>query len=75
MTRYAVQFGYYSGILAGIFVDKLPNTILFALASLLTGLSFATLALMSDTTFTTGIAILVVVYLVVAGFSAALATL
>ncbi len=45
------------------------------MAAILTGLSFGTMALLGETEFTNGVAILIVIYLIVAGFAAALATL
>lgn len=56
-------------------MDRLTNWMTFAMAAVLTGMSFSTLALLGETEFTNGVAILMVVYLVVAGFSAALATI
>ncbi len=73
--RYAVQFGYYSGWFAGIMVDKLPTFISGLSAGGLSALSFATLGLISTTNWTTGVAILTIVYLVVAGYAAGIATI
>ena len=75
MTRYSVQFGYYSGIFAGVFVDGISSYYLFFMAASLSGLSLFTLALISVVEWCRSVAVLVCLYLIMAGFSAALATL
>lgn len=75
LTRYSVQFGYYAGFLAGIVVDNMTSGMAFAMAAGLSGLSYSTLALVSTSEWTNGIAILVCVHLIITGYAAGIATL
>lgn len=48
----SVKLGYYSGIVAGLFVDKLPNLISFLTAAGVSLIAFGGLAFTIDSDFT-----------------------
>ena len=75
ITLQAVNFGFYSGWIAGSCVDALGTSKSFVLAAIVSAISFTTLALLATTTWNTGIGVLVIIYLFVAGFSASIAVL
>ena len=71
----AVQFGYYSGVIAGAFVDYLPNLVSFLVAAGLSLVSFGGLAYAMSTDFELGWQLLTVLLFFLAGLSASIATI
>lgn len=69
-----VHLGYYSGIIAGVLVDKMRNMWTFILSACLSGISFVSLAFLLDSPFTFWLQMLTCFMMFVAGLSASLAT-
>ena len=75
ITTYSVQFGFYSGIIPGFLIDGFGHFASFYAAAIISGISYTTIGLLGTSTWNEGIGILIIVYLAVTGFAAAIAVL
>lgn len=70
----AVYLGAYSGIIGGLFVDKLPNTVSFIVAAVFALISFIPLAFLTEATGT-GIMVVILLLFFIAGLASSISVL
>jgi len=70
----AVYLGAYSGVIGGLFVDKLPNTISFIVAAVLALISFIPLSFLTEATGT-GALVGILILFFVAGVASSISVL